>query len=157
MKSSNKWLLGFGTALGILVILAVILVLSMPGSGEIELLPEDTPEGTVQRYIFAIKNRNYEEAYGYLSASAIADEGRYDSFEEWSRTFLNRENVDPWRAIIGNAEYIDGKAYVTVTIEFFDPEGLFSDPVRAWYYPFTLEQEGAVWKITSPLNVKITY
>jgi hypothetical protein len=157
MKSSNKWLLGFGSALGILVILAIILVLTMPGSDEVELLPESTPEGVVQRYVIAIKNQDYGEAYGYLSASAIADEGRYNSFEEWSRMFLNRDRGDPWRAVIGEAEYFDNKAFVDVTIEIFSPEGLFGDPVREMYYPFTLEQEGGVWKITSPLDVKITY
>ena len=158
MKSSNKWLLGFGTALGILVILAVVLVLTMPGSGEIELLPENTPEGVVQRYVYAIKNQDYEEAYGYLSASAIADEGRYNSFEEWSRMVINRDNADPWRAVIDAAEYRGGKAFVTVTIDIFNPEGLFRDPINTmYYYTFTLEQQDDVWKITSPLDVKITY
>lgn len=157
MKSSNKWLLGFGAALGILVILAVVLVLTMPGSDEIELLPEDTPEGTVQRYVYAFKNKDYERAYGYLSASAIADEGRYDSFEEWSRMFLNRDSGDPWRAVIGEAEYHDGKAFVTVTIEIFRPDGLFNDPVSMWSYPFTLEKENDTWKIISPIDMKIPY
>ena len=157
MKSSSKWLLGFGSALGILVILAVVLVLTMPGNDEIELFPENTPEGAVQRYVIAIQNRDYEEAYGYLSASAIADEGRYNSFEEWSRQFLNRSGGDPWRAIIGDAEYSGDKAFVTVTIEILDPEGLFRDPVRMWYYPFTLEQEDDVWKIISPIDARITY
>ena len=157
MKSSSKWLLGFGSALGILVVLAVVLVLTMPGDSEIELLPENTPEGIVQRYVYAIKEKDYKKAYGYLSTSAIADEGRYNSFEDWSRQLLNRSGGDPWRAIIGDAEYSGGKAFLTVTIEFFDPEGLFNDPVRTWYYPFTLEQEDDVWKITSPLDVTITY
>ena len=157
MKSSNKWLLGFGTALGILVILAVVLVLTMPGSDEVELLPENTPEGTVQRYVLAIKNRDYEEAYGYLSASAIADEGRYNSFEEWSRMFLSRNREDPWRAVIGEAEYLDSKAFVDVTIEIFSPAGLFGDPVRKLYYPFTLEKQGDAWKIISPLDARIIY
>lgn len=157
MKSSNKWLLGFGSALGILVVLAVVLVLTMSGNDEIDLLPESTPEGIVQRYVLAIQNQDYEEAYGYLSASAIADEGRYNSFEEWSRGYLNDYYKDAWRAIIGDAEYRNGKAFITVTIEFFKPEGLLRDPVTTWYYPFTLEREGDVWKITSPLDVKITY
>jgi hypothetical protein len=157
MKSSNKWLLGFGTAVGILVILAVVLVLIMPGSDEVDLLPENTPDGVVQRYIFAVKNRDYEEAYGYLSASAIADEERYSSFEEWSRMFLNRDGGDPWRAVIGEAEYFDSKAFVDVTIEIFSPEGIFGDPVRELYYPFTLEQQDGAWKIISPLDARIIY
>jgi hypothetical protein len=157
MKSSNKWLLGFGSALGILVILAIVLVLAMPGSDEVKLLPENTPEGTVQRYVLAIKNRDYEEAYGYLSTSAITDEGRYSSFEEWSRMFLNRNRRDPWRADIGEAEYLDNKAFVDVTIEIFSPGGLFGDPVRELYYPFTLEKQEGAWKIISPLDARIIY
>ncbi len=157
MKSSNKWLLGFGIAIGILVVVAVVLVLAMPGTDEIKLLPENTPEGTVQRYVFAVKNRDYEEAYGYLSESAIAEEERYNSFEEWSRMFLNRASEEPWRANIGKAEYFDNKALVDVTIEIFSPAGLFGDPVRESYYPFTLEQQDGVWKIISPLDVRIIY
>jgi hypothetical protein len=157
MKSSNKWLLGFGTALGILVILAIVLVLIMPGDNEIELLPENTPEGVVQRYIYAIKDGDYEEAYGYLSTLAIADQERYDSFEEWSRLIVNRGNTDPWRATISDAEYRGGNTFVTVTIEIFDPEGMLRDPVKKRYYPFTLEKQDNAWKITSPLDVRIIY
>jgi hypothetical protein len=157
MKSSNKWLLGFGSALGILVILAVVLVLTMPGDNETELLSEDTPEGVVQRYVRAIKNREYEEAYGYLSASTMVEEERCNSFEEWSKLIISRDNADPWRATVGDAEYHGDKALVTVTIEIFDPEGLLRDPVRMRYYPFTLVQEDDVWKITSPLDVRIAY
>lgn len=157
MKSSNKWLLGFGSALGVLVIVAIVLVLIMPGNDEIELLPENTPEGVVQRYIFAIKNRDYEEAYGYLSTQSLDGEMRFDSFEEWSRMFLNRGRADPWRAVIGEAEYFDSKAFVDVTIEIFNPGGLFDDPVREIYYPFTLEQQDGIWKIISPLDARIIF
>ena len=151
MKSSNKWLLGFGSALGILVILAVVLVLTMPGTEELELLPADTPDGVVQRYIYAIKDGNYEEAYGYLSPSALEGDLRYGTYEEWSDMFLYREWADAWRAIIGEPEIRGDKATVSVSIEIFNPDGVFSNPVDTRYYPFTLEKQEGTWKITSPL------
>ncbi len=157
MKSSSKWLLGFGTAIGILVILAVVLVLVMPENNEIELLPENTPDGVVQRYVNAIRNRDYEEAYGYLSSSALEDEPRYNTFEQWSGMFLNRGQVDAWRAEIGEPEIHDNKAVVMVTVEVFDPDSVFGDPVDTMYYQFILEKQDGVWKITSPLYNKIIY
>ncbi|UCC17161.1 MAG: hypothetical protein JSU58_01025, partial [Dehalococcoidales bacterium] len=149
MKSSNKWLLGFGTAIGILVILAVVLVLTMPGNEEIELLPADTPEGVVQRYIFAIEDGNYEEAYDYLSPSALEEDLRYGTYEEWAGMFMYREWADAWRAVIDEPEIRGDKATVSVTIEIFNPDGVFSNPVDTRYYPFTLEKQEGIWKIIS--------
>ena len=151
MKSSNKWLLGFGTALGILVILAVVLVLTLPGSDEVELLPADTPDGVVQRYMFAIKDSNYEEAYSYLAPSVNDDDPRFNTYEEWSGMFLYDEWADAWRAIIDEPEIRGERAIVNVTIEIFNPNGLFNDPVDTRYYPFILEKQEGVWKIISPL------
>lgn len=156
MKSSNKWLLGFGTALGILVILAVVLVLTLPGSEEVELMPGDTPEGVVQRYLYAIKDSNYEEAYSYLSPSIQEEDSRYSTFEEWSGMFLYREQTDAWRAIIGEPEIHGDKATVSITIEIFNPDGILSDPVDTRYYPFILEKQEGIWKIISPLY-KVIY
>jgi len=156
MKSSNKWLLGFGAVLGILVILAVVLVLTMPGSDEIELLPEDTPDGVVQRYMYAIKDGNYEEAYGYLSPSVLKDDPGYGTYEEWSGMFMYREWADTWRAKIGKPEIRGDKATVSVAIEIFNPDGVFRDPVDTRYYPFMLEKQEGVWKIISPLY-KVIY
>ncbi|UCD08481.1 MAG: hypothetical protein JSU79_08990 [Dehalococcoidales bacterium] len=155
MKSSNKWLLGFGTALGVLVILAVVLVLTMPGSDEVELLPEDTPGGVVQRYIYAINDGNFEEAYSYLSPSALEDDLRNGTYEDWSGMYMYREWADAWRAIIDEPEILGEKATVNVRIEVFKPDGVFRDPVDTRYYYFTLENQEGAWKITSPLYIGI--
>jgi hypothetical protein len=107
----------------------------------------------------AIKNENYEEAYGYLSASALEDEPMYNTFEKWSAMFLKPSDVDAWRATIGEAVIDEDSALakVTVTIEVFDPEGVFSNPVYTYHYPFSLEKEDGDWKITSPLYSRLMY
>jgi hypothetical protein len=47
VKPSSRLLLVFGASIGVLVIVALVLVLTMP-TPETRLLPEDTPEGIVQ-------------------------------------------------------------------------------------------------------------
>ena len=82
MRASGRWLLIFGVAIGVLTVVSIVLGLTLGGELTASLLPEDTPEGTVQRYILAIGAEDYEEAYGYLSPAALAEETYWDTYEE---------------------------------------------------------------------------
>jgi hypothetical protein len=64
---SRIWLFGAVTFIIALVVggIAVALVTTRGG---LELLPSDSPEGVVQRYLLAMKDEEYREAYGYLSS-----------------------------------------------------------------------------------------
>ena len=66
MNSSRRWLIIFAIVISILVTMTVFLVLLTKGN-EVTLLSENTPQGTVQRYLIAVQEENYQEAYGYLS------------------------------------------------------------------------------------------
>ena len=151
MRSSSRWLFAFGIAIGVLVIVAVVLVLTMTGEGAMILLPEDTPEGTVQRYFLAIEAEDYEKAYSYLSPSAIAEESRYNSYENWSQAFLQRRQTNAWKATIGESSVTDDTARVAVAIDIFRPSSPFENPVRTRHYTFQLKKEGTSWSITAPV------
>jgi hypothetical protein len=135
----------------LLVVVAVVLVLTTTGNGSLNLLPENTPEGIVQRYLLATEAGDYEEAYSYLSPSAIAKETYYSSYEKWSQGFLQNQRTNAWRATLGKSVITDDKASVTVTIDVFRPDAPFIDPVSTSYYTFMLKKEGAFWRITSPV------
>lgn len=68
---SRLWLLSIAAVfLGLLGAgLGVALTLELRRA----LLPADRPEGVVQRFILAVEDGRFEEAYGYLSAQSRAD------------------------------------------------------------------------------------
>jgi len=66
MAKSNRWLMGMGAALAVLVVVAIAA--SFIGSEPIQY-PEDTPEGITQRYLFAILDGDITVAYAYLSTN----------------------------------------------------------------------------------------
>ncbi len=151
MRSSNRWLCAFGITIGVLVIVAVVLVLTMTGEGAVTLLPEDTPEGTVQRYFLAIEAKDYEKAYSYLSPSAIAEQTYYNSYEKWSQAFIQRRQTNAWKATLGESPVTDDRAMVAVTIDVFRPDTPFENPVRTRHYVFQLKKEGTSWSIIAPV------
>jgi len=85
MQSSNRLMYIFG-----LVIIALVLVTSgtrywfFPGC-RLPLLPADSPEGTVQRYLWPFSNKNFPEAYDYLSPQS----NTRPTYLEWQQPFFD--------------------------------------------------------------------
>ena len=148
MKSSSRWLLIFGVAIGILVILAIVLVLTMPDQ-EARLFPEETPEGTVQRYFLALKTEDYVTAYSYLSPPPTE---KYP-YEEWRSPFTSFDEKPAFKVTLGKSAVKDTEATVDVVVDVFRPSGPFDNPVRTHHVTFFLKKEGTSWKITSPWDV----
>ena len=67
--TSGRWLAGITAVVGALVVVSLVVALAT-GSGEPPLLAEDTPEGTVQRYIRAIQDADYAGAHALLTEDA---------------------------------------------------------------------------------------
>jgi hypothetical protein len=151
MRSSSRWLFAFGIAIVVLAAVAVVLVLTTTGNSSIDLLPEDTPEGTVQRYLLATEAGDYEKAYSYLSPSAVAREPYYSSYEKWSQGFFQNQRQNTWRATLGKSVITDNRATVVVTIDVFRPDAPFVNLVNTYYYSFILQKEEAFWRIISPV------
>ncbi len=151
MRSSRRWLLTFGLAIGILVIAIVALVLITASPEDAPLLPEDTPEGTVQRFLLAVRDEDYLVAESYLSPTIdVDDKIAYD---------LRRNRaVGPgggagWKATLGKSVVRDDEATVDVMVDVFRPRGPFENSVSTYRITFFLKKEGASWKITSPVNL----
>lgn len=154
MKPSSRWLLIFGAAIGLLVIAAIVLVFAMAKPGGEPLLPEDTPEGTVQRYLLALQDEDYMTAYNYLSFPP--DE--LISYEEWrERATRYAENYGvkvtlEESTVTGNEASVDLVFDVLSSSEPFH-NFPFGDPGTTHHRTFYLKQEGTSWKITSPTYV----
>jgi len=149
MRSSRRWLFTFGLAIGVLIIVTVALVLTTASPADTPLLPEDTPEGTVQRFLLAIRDGDYLAADSYLSPT-IDDKITYDL----QRNRLAGSGEGPgWKATLGKSIVRDEEATVDVTVAVFRPSGPFGNSVRTHQVTFFLKKEGTSWSITSPVNL----
>ena len=148
MKSSNRWLIAFVVSIAVLVFATIALVLSArPG---VSLLPENTPEGAVQRFLMAVQDNNYEKAYSYLS---LTDEkGAKISYEQWLTTkpYPYGSSPSSWKAILGKTTVTGERANVEVTVDVFRPSGPFGNAVQSQQVLFQLARSGESWLITSP-------
>ena len=95
MKASSRFLLGFG--IFILVIVATAVTIALVGGNEqVKLLPENSPEGTVQRFLMAVKDQDYTKAYGYLYLTS--DQLKYNSYDTWIQSTQSSRNSSSWKA-----------------------------------------------------------
>lgn len=148
MKTSSRWLLAFGVAIGVLVIAAIVLVLTMPAQ-EVSLFPEDTPEGTVQRYFLALQAQDYIKAYSYLSPSP----SERIPYEDWRVPTVSYEEKPELKITLGKSTVTGNIATVESVVDVFRPGGPFESPVHTRHITFILKNDGTSWKITSPVDV----
>lgn len=146
MNSSSKWLLIFTGIIGVLAVLAVVLVLFTQGKN-VTLLPADTPQGTVQRYLIALENSDYQQAYTYLSPN-MPDGAPYS---QWLTQNQNAPaGQTGWRATLGKVVQNGSYATVAVAIETSYPGGVMSSSQSDIPVTFDLTETGNSWLITSP-------
>lgn len=152
MKSSNRLLIIFGSAIGVLVLVAIILVLAMP-THQPALMPEDTPEGTVQRYFIALQNKDYAKAYSFITQP----EDPKMTYDMWRGRYNRPAEQNAWKVTIGKAIIIGNDATVDVVIDVFRPQGPLSDPINTNRMSFSLRKAGADWTIISPFDLLWLY
>jgi hypothetical protein len=149
MKSSSRLLAIFGAAIGLLLLVTVVLVLAFSGKGTLPLLPQDTPEGTVQRYLLAVEDGDYLAAYNYLASSLNPK----PPYEQWKSPFNVPSDNPAYKVTLGKINTGISEAAVEVIVEVFRPGSPFENPVRTSQITFFLKIEGSDWKITSPMDI----
>ena len=154
--NSRRWLIVFAVIIGILAIITVSLVLSTKGN-QVTLLPEDTPQGIVQRYLIAVQEQNYREAYGYLSFDPSQKITTYDDWLRMVGGIPQMPYQATWKATLGKTTQNGDGANVEVSIDTFRPGGPFVDPVRSQLIIFQLAKIGGKWLITSPTYIYWIY
>ena len=149
MNSSRRWLIIFAIVISILVVATVSLVLLTKGN-EVTLLPEDTPQGIVQRYLIAVQERNYQKAYNYLSFDPSQ---KIKAYDDWLRMVIGEpliSNQATWKATLGKTTQNGDNATVEVTIDTFRAGETFGDSNYAQTIVFQLIKISGKWFITSP-------
>jgi hypothetical protein len=154
MGSSRRWLLIFAIIIGVFVISTVTLVLFSEGN-KITLLPEDSPQGTVQRYLIAIQEKDYQKAFSYLSFSP-AD--KITTYNDWLMMVGPQASTQAvWKATLGKITLNGNNAQVEVTIDTARPGGLFGNSQTSQLIIFQLAKTANSWGITSPTYVSWIY
>ena len=138
-----------------LIVLSVAVAL-LNRHGETTLLAEDTPVGTVQRYLLAIEEGDFKAAYQYLS-SKLQEDCTYAHFRDSTRWF----EADNMRVTLEGTETLDGQVEVKVRITRFYVDSPFGglgsvSPLgsreSSYTARYTLGREGETWRLSEPPN-----
>ena len=140
--SSSRWLAGIAVSVALLALASVIVTLA--SSGDVELLPEGTPEGTVQRYLLAVDEREFEAAYALLGAEYHQDCSP-DDFRG-SRFFGLDDNV---RIRLNSVEEMSDGTEVSVTITQFRGSPPFEVSESTFDQHYFLRETAEGWRIDS--------
>jgi hypothetical protein len=154
MKTSGRFLLGFGIV--IVVVVAVAITLALIGGNEpVKLLPEDSPEGTVQRFLMAVKEQDYVKAYTYISPQS--EYVKTSPYDNWIRSMQSMRSNSSWKASIVKSTVRENNATVDVAVDVFRPEGPLTNPVNTNRVTFVLQKENSRWMINSPVDLYWLY
>lgn len=156
MDNSRRWFAVFASIIALLVLVSVVLVFISEGR-EARLLPADTPQGIVQRYLIALQKRDYQQAYGYLHFESTEHKPTYDDWLRMTAGITSRADQPAWKASLGSITPDDSKAVVEVIIDTFRPGGPFVNPVTTQVVNFSLIETDFGWLITSPTYVYWIY
>ena len=124
---------------------AGVVVALVTTRGEADLLPEDSPEGVVQRFLLALEDKEYREAYGYLSAGTtngctLEDFARQASYQEVRDSHMTLEDT----------QRFDDTAVVTARVTVFDPDIPFGASEYSYDRTFDLTLEDGQWRLAWP-------
>ncbi len=142
---SNRWLIIIGSIVAILIVVSVIVAISTQNN--LPVLSEDTPEGTVQRYLQALEKDDLTLAYRYLSASARERK----TFQEFSRELSFRSREEQQRQVtLDKSRIFNDTAEVQVTINEFRPSGplTFQPSENSFQSYFSLQKQDGKWFIS---------
>lgn len=148
MKNTDKFLIAIvaGVALLIGVAFAVVFLRPKP-----TYQTDDTPEGVAHNYLFALQQKDYARAYGYLSPGM---DGYPDSVARFTTDITSYNHgfgsgSDSNTLEIASSDITGDQAVVTVRETTFYNGGLFNNNQYTDTFHMTLQREEEGWKIVS--------
>lgn len=136
------WLFGAMTLVIALVVGGIVVAL-VTGRGE--LLPENSPEGVVQRYLLALEDEEYQEAYDYLT-SDLRERCSLADFVRSAPSTRVRGN----QVTLEDTQTFGDSALVTARITVFRPGDPFSPSEYSYDRTYQLEREAGQWRMAEP-------
>lgn len=136
-----------------LVLVAVVAVSGavalMASRGGAEPYPGDSPEGTVQRYLQALQDRDLDRAYGMLSSRA-QDETSREEFRRVTRFDIPTDRIR--RVRLDYVETEEDRSLVQLTTEQVSGNGINFERY-SYQFSVPLVREDGDWKIDDPFAV----
>jgi len=146
MKNTDKFLVA-------IVAGVVLLVAAAFGVAALRPKPayqaEDAPDGVVHNYLLAIKQADYDRAYGYLSPKISGYPPTAADFaRDVRQSSYNFQLDNPATTVSIQAAYVtDNRAEVIVHETIFQSNGLFGSSEYPHSTTFQLRRESEQWKI----------
>lgn len=146
MKQTDRFLIGIIAGIVALVVVALALALTRTPQG---YLPDTTPGNVAHNYVLAIKQRDDERAYGYLSPDLKGYPTTVDVFASNTERYSWEFNRDSATLTIGDERVTGERAVVTLNETRFNEGGLFGSNQYTTSFTVTLRRQGETWRIVS--------
>lgn len=145
MKGPDKFLIGIVAGMFLLVVVAFAVVLLRP---EPEYRSDDSPEAAVHNYLLALRQEDYERAYGFLSPRLKSYPGDVEAFVEEieARSFYFRLDRDVSLSV-QSATVRSSTATVDVLETQAYNNGPFNSRQVDRTFDMKLRQENGAWKL----------
>jgi hypothetical protein len=148
MKKTDKLLIGIVSGILLLVVVAFVVALSKP---EPAYQAEDTPDGVAFNYLFALQQKDYKRAYGYLFPAIKGYPGTFSKFtsdiQNHSYTF-SRLNDSSTTLEVESFTVTGTSADVRIRETRFYERDLFNSSQYTSSFTITLSQKkDGSWKI----------
>jgi hypothetical protein len=140
---SRIWLIGVAVFVIALVVAGIVAAV-VTDRGDADLLPIDSPEGIAQRFLLAMRDERYQEAYDYL-ASHLQERCSYDDFLR----FASFREIREGHVTLEDTKILDNTARVRVRVTVFEP----NVPLPSEYSydrTYNLKLEDGQWRVTRP-------
>ena len=144
---SSKWLIGTAIAVAVVVVVSVVIGVTR-GRGAVELRAESEPEGVIQRYLLALKDRDYATARGYMSAELQ----KYCSEENMRRSgdWFARQSEEVRIALLDRDTLASGKTEVRVRITTLNVSPPFGMNESSHEERYLLLSDDGRWRLDEP-------
>lgn len=146
MKHPDRFLLAIIAGIVALVVVALALALTRAPQG---YLPDTTPGAVAHNYVLAIKQRDDERAYGYLSPELTGYPTTVDTFAADAQRNSWEFNRNSATLAIGDERVTGERAVVTLNETRFSEGGLFGSNQYTTSFNVTLRRHGETWKVVS--------
>ena len=138
---TKGWLIGAGVFLGALLIAGVIAALLDREEAQLE----GTPERTVQLFLEAVQDGDFELTHSFLS-EGLREECAVEKFAGGNVPVVERLKND--RITLEGTATVKDTVFVTVRVTRFHGSGPFGASESSFEQRFALRQEGGQWHFT---------